>query len=612
MGRLAACLPLLSVAICLMPDSAQTPAMPTLKAKARIVVIDVTVTDAEGHPVRNLKASDFTLKEDGVQQPITHFEEVAAKGAQVNLPPLPKLAANEFTNYTRVPPGALTILLLDALNTPPEDQLYERAELLKFLATVPSGTRMAIFGLNSELKLLRGFTSDPDVLRNALTGKKRAATGAAWAKDSTANPQPQPDFFTGIMDGMGNDPSSLEVDAMIRDISATLKSYELQTRIGRTIDALNSMAHYLAGLPGRKNLLWFSGSFPINVLPDGAVMDHFDGTANFENEFHETTSLLASSRVAVFPNDALGLRLGPQQSSTSLSNLPAASAAVMIQEPQKFFEDTASNHATMREMANATGGVAYIDTNGLAVAAQKAIDAGSNFYSLTYSPSDPNWKGDFRRVQVQLAQAGLKLTYRHGYFADNINAQPAGQAATQTAAGTSGMIEKNAPETAMRAAMQFGGPDPTEILFKAAINPASTKTEPSVAAGNVPDPEVLGPFRRYVIYIAALPTDFTVTPLAAGRYRIGAEMVTDVYDENGAVLNQARLRATGDFDEEKYKALMRSGLQFRQEISVPSRGQSFLRVALHDLATDRVGAIEVAVARLIDLKPLAKSSESPK
>jgi hypothetical protein len=60
----------------------------------------------------------------------------------------------------------------------------------------------------------------------------------------------------------------------------------------------------------------------------------------------------------------------------------------------------------------------------------------------------------------------------------------------------------------------------------------------------------------------------------------------------------------GDVDDAKYNAMQRSGLQFRQEISVPVKGQTFVRIGLRDLVTDRVGAIEVPVSSLVKLKPL--------
>jgi len=49
------------------------------------------------------------------------------------------------------------------------------------------------------------------------------------------------------------------------------------------------LARYLANIPGRKNLVWFSGSFPVSVLPDPSLNNGFASMTSSEEEFRETT-----------------------------------------------------------------------------------------------------------------------------------------------------------------------------------------------------------------------------------------------------------------------------------------------------------------------------------
>ena len=70
---------------------------------------------------------------------------------------------------------------------------------------------------------------------------------------------------------------------------------------------MNALAHYLSGFPGRKNLIWFSGSFPFSVLPNADIPDPFAVMGDLSEEFRDTTSLLTRSQVAVYPVDARGL-----------------------------------------------------------------------------------------------------------------------------------------------------------------------------------------------------------------------------------------------------------------------------------------------------------------
>src|SRR5580698_7449489 len=93
------------------------------KANARTVVLDVVVTGRDGKPLEGLRKEDFAVAEDGHPQAITFFKENTGThplaASQANLPPLPP---NIFTNVPQVPPSdAVTVLLLDGLNTPLSD-----------------------------------------------------------------------------------------------------------------------------------------------------------------------------------------------------------------------------------------------------------------------------------------------------------------------------------------------------------------------------------------------------------------------------------------------------------------------------------------------------------
>ena len=106
--------------------------------------------------------------------------------------------------------------------------------------------------------------------------------------------------------------------------------------------------------------------------------------------------------------------------------------------------------------------------NDLAGAADKAIRDGSNYYTLTYTPSNRDWRGEFRKVQVKLAQKGYTLTYRSGYYAGN-DATPASTATTDTVTDPS--------RPALNAAMEFGSPQPSDVILKVAVNPATGEPE---------------------------------------------------------------------------------------------------------------------------------------
>src|SRR5439155_9781713 len=90
----------------------------TIKSVSRLVVVDTIVTDSSGQPVRGLKAEDFTVVEDGKPQKLAVFSEEQPNSN--TLAARPSLPPNVFTNRPEYsnPTGALTVILLDGLNTP--------------------------------------------------------------------------------------------------------------------------------------------------------------------------------------------------------------------------------------------------------------------------------------------------------------------------------------------------------------------------------------------------------------------------------------------------------------------------------------------------------------
>jgi len=592
--------------------TSQTPApaptaVPTLRANTRIVVVDVVVMDQKQNPVRNLKPSDFTLAEKGQPQTIAHFEEHSAMTATAaaKMPPIPKLEPGVFTNYSPTPSdGALNILLFDALNTPMKDQAFVKQQMMKYLATPRPGVRMAVFGLASSLHLLQGFTSDPEVLRAVVSGKKNglkasplmdnAVSGDTVGQDSAMN---------DMIDQLGSDPSTAAVAANMQQFQAETQSFQTMLRTRYTLDALNLLGRYLSGLPGRKNLIWFSGSFPVNILPDADLQNPFAVEASMDEEFHETINLLSRAQVAVYPIDARGLMTTPMLDAANSGSRYAKNPAQFGKDQTKFFQQTAQEHGTMMEMAEGTGGKAFVNTNGLKEAVEKAVDAGSNYYTLTYTPTNRDWKGDYRKIEVKLAQQGYTLAYRRGYYADDPNAHVT--STRKEAAATA------IPFDPLKSAMQWGGPDPKEILFEASVLPATETTEPELAKDNGVAPKTTGPYRRYVVHFVADPKAVTAAETPTGQHHIDMQFLSFVYNSEGALTTSVGKRIVADLSPEQYKGMLQGGVRYRQEISVPAKGEYFLRVGLQDIATQRVGALEIGIDAVSKLKPLSAQSAAP-
>src|SRR5579863_7713002 len=85
---------------------------------------------------------------------------------------------------------------------------------------------------------------------------------------------------------------------------------QMAIRVDETTDAMIAIAKFLAGYPGRKNLLWFSESFPNWIAATSDFgSDSFAGTANYADKIKNASQALTDARIAVYPVDARGLEV---------------------------------------------------------------------------------------------------------------------------------------------------------------------------------------------------------------------------------------------------------------------------------------------------------------
>lgn len=583
-----------------------TNAVATIHARTNLVVVDVVVTDSKKNPVHGLQKSDFTLMEDGKPQVVRSFEEHSSSPAVEQIEPAPKLPAGLFTNKSAAPAnGPVNVLLLDYLNTPVASQPYARKQLLEFLDKAPAGTRIAIFGITTHLYMLQGFTSDMAVLKAALTSKK----GAPQVSDILTDPvNSGPMGTTAFSDAAAQYPDVTQemLDDMAR-VDAQITSEEQNNRMLYTLSSFDQLARYLVGIPGRKNVIWYSASFPLDVEPNVNEADPNDSVIRNDDAVRKTDNLLTRAQVAMYPVDARGVQTDPTFSVTNTAMDGILTGAAASTASTDFQIQRSQEHGTMEAMAEDTGGEAFYNTNGLTQAVSKAVEEGSNYYTLTYSPANLQWDERFRAIKVKVAEPSVQLTYRNGYFAidpsdrNRVNAQGAATALVQT--------------NTMSAAMMHGGPDPAEIMFKVRIRPANTPPEAAILASNEsnPDPKVKieGPFKQYAVDLVPDPHAVNCRLGADGNHHCALEVWTFIYNTNGDKLITASNRLHRLLTPAQYNQLLSGVMAFHQQISVPVKGQYYLRTAIHDMVSDNVGAVEVPVAAVARLDPLQQVAAAP-
>jgi VWFA-related protein len=561
------------------------------QANARIVVLDVVVTGKSRRPLTGLHKQDFVLSEDGHPQILTYFEEHTS-AQPASQPTLLDLPPNVFTNIPRVNSSdAVMVLVLDSLNTPLDDQRYVRAQMLKYLKKLEPGRRVAIFILGTQLRLLQGFTDDPALLVAAISERKnRAGAQISPLLQSDAETAATQETINGLMQ------YAPDAAADMQQFAAEEGATRSNMRIQLTLVAFQQLAQYLSGIPGRKNVAWFSGAFPAAIFPDPTLPDRFGAQRDDQEEIHKTDALLASAQVAIYPIGAEGVGTDSFSSAGADSRLTQK----QLSQPQQQSQERNVNRAAMDVIAKDTGGVAFYGSNSLTDAMDHVVAHGSNFYTLTYTSSNPATDGRFRKIQVQLANSpGYQLAYRRGYYADDAKSVQAAAA-------------NPAPKTAadpLSPLLRPGLPQSTQIPFTlhVARGSAPPKTNPALTAAKpaagIPgqggdNPDLKGALTRYSVDLMIPAQGLQIASASDGHRHVSVEAALVVYDRQGKPLNWMLRQINLNLDAARYAIAQKSGVNFFLVIDAPADGSS-LRSGVYDLNANLAGTLEIPLNAIV-------------
>jgi VWFA-related protein len=400
-----------------------------------------------------------------------------------------------------------------------------------------------------------------------------------------------------------------------------------------TLQAFQELAHYLAGVPGRKNVIWFSSAFPLILFPNPDLNDSFAVTREFGEEVRKTDALLSGAQVAIYPIAAEGLatdslmdteqRTGAVVSDQQVASQPQLSALGASVSQQGIQAETSSlngdamsrnaAHTAMDEVARDTGGEAIYNTNDLNDAINRVMDHASSFYTVTYTPSRTNEDGQFRKIQVKLVKgvadgSSYRLSYRHGYYADKAPAHGSADPATEfkSAAGRPAVDP-------LHPYMGPGMPASTQIPLALRVLPGRTHPTPEAAparpAGDNPEiAKASGISTRYSVdfIVAARGLQLDPTP-DNGRHGV-IEATLLVYSQDGRPLNWLVRQVNLDMDAARYAKVQENGVNFRLEIDAPQHSGS-LRAGVYDKLSNLAGTLEVPFSAVTN--PVAPSHPMP-
>jgi VWFA-related protein len=403
---------------------------PVFRAGTKLVEVTVTVLDRKGSAVSGLEAADFTVLDDGKQRPVSFFRfdggpaaaPASGKPAAETLPP-PALPPGVFTNRVELgaeAPRTITALVLDSLNTPPEQGMLARAQMMRYLRELAPNTRVAIFQLGQQLRILHDFTDDAAALR-ARIAKATVGMPPNTVTDYTQSIVEAEAFVNMFPPEMQAQIAEMERNKL--EVESMMNSAARRHRMEVSLAAMEALGKHLAGIPGRKNLVWISGGFSMVAISGAMGMGVHGGFEEYEAKVRATSRRLAQEGIVLYIVDSKGLDLPSDTTAASRGPLPVRGRGRF--EPQMDTE-TVNNDPTpaMSLMASITGGRYLHNTNDLAAGfKQTSADMHGSYTLGFYMAGDPDDK--WHKLKVKVKRPGVEVRHREGYLADAVLAQPA-------------------------------------------------------------------------------------------------------------------------------------------------------------------------------------------
>jgi VWFA-related protein len=335
---------------------------PVFRSEIKLIQVDVVVR-AKGQLVRDLKKEDFDLYDNGKQQTIAVFVErdTHPAGAASKAVAFPKGIVSNRIQNDGPEPVAATVILLDGQNTLPEDQMSARIKALKYLDGSSREEVIAVYQLDSTLRVLQDFTTDKALVRTAID-KFKAALSASLNDE--------------LVKGL----SGNAISQMQRN--------DLQRRTDITTAAFNDLSVNLRGMPGRKKLVWISASLPPTITQ---TESHDGGVAtteytNFSGQLYAPAKAMNAANIAVYPVD-------PRSTLTPLDD---------------------PNITTMIAFADMTGGRAFYNTNAMDESLRDAIADTDITYTLGFYPTETERNDDEHSIRIKM-KGDMEAHYRNTY-----------------------------------------------------------------------------------------------------------------------------------------------------------------------------------------------------
>jgi len=514
--------------------------------------LTVSVTTADGTPVRDLKKTEFTVRDAGKTCSINAF--ATASGSSTTGA---ALAPNEYSNIPDpAEPGAIFVVL-DTIHTRYLDERDMREMILKFLAQAAKARRPVTLAILSEkgLRTYHDYHSGSDVLLAALV-----KSGLGGMKGGTPPP--------GVNEAkVAAEAASLTAFSKGDLSNATPQDQLLRSNIDIPLVMFQDVGLSAAGLPGRKSLVWVTTAIPFDINPK-----------TFQFVSPKTSNRGAPVGVGASPAPAgpVGLA-GPQIATPGASSGGTKDVLsgdqikrlmpIWRRSMRDLFEGGVSVYPVlaqgastsgssalvipiMKTLAEITGGKPYYGTNDPFPDIMQVSNSNAAGYVLGFA-EEANAGSDFQRLQVSVSQSGLHVNGPAGYFpSDPMKSRPQDDVAL-----------------ALQSPLEYTGV-PFRLEF--------TGNEDSGGKKKV----------NFTISLAGNSGVLNETTRKADLGIMGS-----MRNAKGESVGKLTEGAGGQFPPEAMAQIKEMGFQLKRSIDVPSAGDYTLHLVIRDNQTGRIGSI---------------------
>ncbi|HEY0554940.1 MAG TPA: VWA domain-containing protein [Thermoanaerobaculia bacterium] len=379
-----------------------------------VVNVDVFVTDKRGKPIAGLRKEDFEALEDGKPVPISNFTAESGGAPSASALARPAVAGGKAAAPERpIDQQLRLVVFVDDVNLTPRNRTRILQSVGRFLHTgLRPGDQVMLVRYSEELDIRRQFTADLAVLDADIAELLKLRTDIRKYEQSLATAIRSVRYSV-----LGDTGYGATAEAAISDWAG----YEGSTVRG-ALNAVDSVVSWLAGVPGRKAVLYVSDGLPLvpgldlfTVYTRAPVSSqNFDRTPemvaqkfDMTTRFRQTTAHASRNRVVFYPIEAFGTRID--------------------EGTQGLFDDVAlvNRQNGLRFLAEDTGGRTLFNATDVPAAlARMAVDF-ENYYSIGYQPQR---KGDEaeHKIEVRAKTRGAQVRYRQWY-----RDKPAGEAVAE-------------------------------------------------------------------------------------------------------------------------------------------------------------------------------------